>query len=321
MVPNVHLFLCIDKKISPGVVLHCMDLVRAKDWAQDTILVCDESWREFINHEQSVLFLDQSRFFKPSVGEIGRQVNEEELYDFLEQLDDLEINKVTQIGGLSWGRWIQSYVELLRPMEYQRLECANKICSIELINELSEKLKIDLSAGNCKKTLNTDVFLDPYDGQNLSDQFLKILSSDCWESFPQWLRIVVQNRDKRFFMEKGLTDKIIDRTEMEMSLCNQPVLCFSDQSPFALTSRSYNVALYNTETDQSAFVYGDIHIDSGKETPFTEMIHLLSCWREDRFGDLILGCFRQGVEIRFVDDFHHGVVKRNPFSHPSVLYH
>jgi len=324
MIPDVHLFLCTDKEISPGVILQCLDLMRAKHWQEEMILVCDESWRKFINVEQPVFFIDRDKFLKTGEDKITREVNGNNLEEFLEQLDDLEVTRVTQIGELFWGKWILFYLESFHsPIEYLKLDCKGKNRdSIQIINELSREFEIDLSLGIREKFNEMDVFLDPYKDQNLSQEFIRILSSNPKSFFPHWLRIAVLPKDKKFFIDKGFEDRIIDRTEMEISLFNQPVLCFSDNSPFALTSRSYNVALYNTETDQSAFIQGDIHISPRlPETSFSGIINILNHWRADRLQDVAFGCLNQGIEIHFIEGLDHGVFKRSLFPCPSLLQH
>ena len=324
MIPDVHLFLCIDRGISPGVVLHCLDLMRVKNWKGEIVLICDESWRKFINVEQQVFFVNKDKFLKIGEDKITRQVDENRLETFLEQLDDLEVNKVTQIGELFWGKWILSYLEFFHgPVEYMKLNCSDKKPdSIQVVNELSQKLKLDLSVGVREKPGGIDVFLDPYEDQNLSRKFMKILSSNSKNIFPRWLRIAVLPKDKRFFIGKGLEDRIVDRNEMEISLFNQPVLCFSDNSPFALTSRSYNVALYNTKTDRSVFIHGDIHINAGlSRASFSEIINILNHWKSNRLWDMTFRSLSQGIEIHFIENLDQGVVKRNLFPSPSLLHH
>ena len=287
------------------------------------VLICDESWKKFINIEQPVLFLDRNKFLKINEDKITREVDENRLEEFLEQLDDLEITKITQIGDLFWGKWILSYLESFHgSVEYRKLNCSGKNSnSIQIINELSREFKIDLSLGVREKSGKIDIFLDPYEDQNLSQEFLKILLSTSKSLFPHWLRIVVLPKDRKLFIDKGLEDQIIDRTEMEISLFNQPVVCFSDRSPFALTSRSYNVALYNTETDQSAFIQGDIHISPKLEISFSGIIDILNHWRTNCLQDLAFRCLSRGIEIHFVEGFHHGVVKRSLIPYPSLLHH
>ncbi len=286
-------------------------------------LICDASWKRFINIEQSVLFVDQNEFLKTTENKITREVNENKLEEFLEQLDDLEVSRITQTGDLFWGKWILSYLESFHgPVEYRKVNCNDKNSdSIEIINQLSQNLKIDLSSGIRRRSGKTDVFLDPYEDQNFSQEFLKILSSHSKTLFPQWLRVVVLPKDKKFLMDKGLEDQIIDRTEMEINLLNQPVLCFSDRSSFALTSRSYNVALYNTKTDQGAFIHGDIHMSPKLELSFSGLIDILNHWRTHRLQEMAFGCLSQGIDIHFIENSPHGVIRRNLLPHPSLLRH
>ena len=78
LIPEVHLFVCLDDRVSPGAILHSLDIARAQDWQQETVLICDEKWRSFVNVDQPVIFIDRQSFFQAS-GPSATSLNVEKL--------------------------------------------------------------------------------------------------------------------------------------------------------------------------------------------------------------------------------------------------
>lgn len=62
-IPQVHLFVCLDPRLSPGPVLQCLDYLRAKNWQKEIVLLCGQHWKNFINAEQGVIYFDKSDLF------------------------------------------------------------------------------------------------------------------------------------------------------------------------------------------------------------------------------------------------------------------
>ena len=143
LVPEVHLFVCLDPRVAPGPILHCLDIARAQDWQQETILVCDESWRPFVNIDQPVLFINKQKVF----GQQGSYLPESLPYldSFLEQLDHFQIQKITQIGDLTWGRWLQVYFSNETESPVQQINWEDStVSSLQVVNDVAQELALDL---------------------------------------------------------------------------------------------------------------------------------------------------------------------------------
>lgn len=321
LVPEVHLFICLDPRVSPGPVLHCLDVARAQDWQQETVLICDESWRPFVNIDQPVLFIDRQKILSHS------SENTEEamagLEGFLEQLDHFEIKQITQLGDLYWGRWLQAYFEneektLIQVIDWQSQA---ELSSLQVVNDLAHELALDMTSMISQEKKGAAIYIDPYQGSKLSAEFLRLIKNTDLSILPHWLNVVVHEKDFQSLAEFGLEDYLVDFSEFEMSLFNQSVLCFSDQSVFAQTSRSYNVALFQVEGESSLFVPGDIKISTNEDIHISELTNILAYWRTKRLKELAFQWLNMGVEISCIEDFHGRVIKRNLLNYSSDLYH
>ncbi len=321
LIPEVHLFVCLDSRISPGAILHCLDLARAQDWQQETVLICDESWRSFVNIDQPVLYVDKDKLFghsakSPDAAEVDY------LDQFLEQMDSFEIKKITQVGDLSWGRWLVTYFEKESPVDVLKIDWQQSdISSLELVNDIAEELSLDLSLPVSKTVKASSVYVDPYQEDELSPCFLDLIKGVDKFTLPSWLRVVCREEDVKTFESFGLGEALVDVQETEMSLFNQSVLCFSDSSPFCQTSRSYNIALFQTTTQQSLFVPGDIHIEVEEEIHVSELWNILAYWKAKRLKELAFQWLNMGVEIHHIESFHSRIVKRNLQNYSSDLFH
>ncbi len=319
LVPEVHLFICLDPRISPGPILHCLDMARAQDWQQETILVCDESWKSFVNIDQPVLFIDKKKVFGQDSDNVGDSIPY--LESFLEQLDHFEIQKITQIGELTWGRWLQVYFSAETESPVQQINWEEPaVSSLQIINDVAQELALDITMTARDGKKSGAVYVDPYCDEGLSQSFIQLIESLSPDDVPNWLTLVCKEKDEAFFIEKGFEESLIDFDEMETSLFNQPVLCFSDSSPLAHTSRSYNVATFGQEKDSSLFVPGDISIKPAEEIHIQELFNILAYWRGQRLKELAFQWLNMGIDIHCVENFHGRVVKRNLLNYSSDLY-
>ncbi len=319
LVPEVHLFICLDPRVSPGALLHSLDIARAQDWKQETVLICDESWRAYVNLDQPVLFIDRKKVFEGS-----QKPNDGFRYleDILEQLDHFEIKQVTQVGDLAWGRWLGAYFEDQPSVKTHVIDWGEKnVSSLELINDLANELALDITAPRQSQSKSASVYIDPYCGTSLSTEFLKLFGNLNGFQLPSWLSIIVKDDDIEKLNQMGLSECLVEYSESESQLFNQSILCFSDASPFAQTSRSYNVALYNTKTSQSLFVADDIFINSKEDIHASELFNILSYWKMKRLKELAFQWLNMGIEIHCLENFHSRVVCRNLLNYSSDLYH
>ena len=90
LIPEVHLFIALDPKVSPGPILQALDFFRVKEWQQETVLVCDSSWKKYVNVDQAVIFMDKEQFYSGTSSQ--GTVNTDVLEQFLEQLDSFQIS-------------------------------------------------------------------------------------------------------------------------------------------------------------------------------------------------------------------------------------
>ncbi len=320
LVPEVHLFICLDPRISPGPILHLLDVARAQDWQQETVLICDESWKPFVNIDQPVLFIDRDRVFGQDSQ--GAANSLPYLENFLEQLDNFEIQHITQIGNLSWGRWLEVYFDSESSAPMQSLNWEEKqISSLQIINDLAQELGLDLGSFVNAEKKSSGVYIDPYVEGKLSQEFLKLVSDLNGISVPSWLSIVCQDEDVETLSQLGLEDCLVEPSECETSLFNQPVFCFSDQSMFAHTSRAYNIAIYKSETENSLFVPGDISIEPNTDIHISEIFNILAYWRTKRLKELAFQWLNMGIKINCIENFYGRAVRRNLLNYSSDLYH
>lgn len=320
LINEVHLFVALDPQLSPGPVLQALDYFRVKEWQQETVLICDARWKQFVNIDQPAIFLNKSDFYQKQSFQAGL-VNTETLDQLLEQLDSFQITHVTQIGSLAWGRWLQAYLEAVPDVEYVHIESQKiKSPSIGLLNDLSHKLGIDLSVPLSEKSTSSAVYLDPYDGEFLSETFVELLKQRGSVPLPEWLNIISKEADQSQLIKLGIEEHIVDFDDMEVTLFNQKILCFSDQSQFAQTSRSYNVALFSCQPDCSLFFQGDISISTKESVHLSELINILAYWKAGRLKELAFQWFDMGIEISIVEFFHNHLVKRSLLNYSADLY-
>jgi hypothetical protein len=321
LISQVHLFVALDVSLSPGPILQTLDYFRAKEWQTETVLLCDISWKPYIDIDHPIIFLNKEDFYIKGV-DSSEIVNMDVLNQFLEQLDSFDIVNVTQIGKLSWGRWLQAYLEETPEVQYLKVAEENpKTTSIELINQLSEELAIDLSMPTKEKNISSSLYIDPYTDNKVSPIFMSLLKNRGSMALPEWLNIIVRNGDHELYKNLNIEDSLIEYEESEISLFNQSILCFDDTSTFAQSSRSYNVATFNCKADQSLFVQGDISIKTDQEIHFSELINILSYWKVSRLKELAFQWFNMGIEIQTIEIFHNRIVKRNLLNYASDLQH
>ena len=167
---------------------------------------------------------------------------------------------------------------------------------------------------------NSQIYIDPYINEELSEEFLELIE-ESQDSFPQWMSIICQEKDKDFFSQLGFADHIIDPEEVETHLFNQYVVCFDEFSPLAQASRSYNVALYTNKNTKgsSAFVPGDIIIQPQEPIHISELFNLLAYWKRNRLKELAFQWINMGVDIDVIENFHSRIVKRKLQSYASDL--
>lgn len=320
LVPQVHLFVCLDSRIAPGVVLHALDLARAQDWQQETVLICDESWSHRVNIDQPVMFIDKGRLFNQGRSKT-HSYNVEVLEALLEQLDHFEITQVTQIGELNWGRWLIAYFEQENNVQMNHLVWSDsEISSLHVMNEMSKVMGLDVNSGISKSPPQSAVYVDPYEGSDLSPGLVNLLEEVGSMELPQWLIFAVDEKDEEFFNSKGLSDWTVERGELEMSLFNQSVFCFDEGSPFVQTSRSYNVAILSDKADEAMYLPGDIQIKTKENIHLSELANILVYWKSRRLRELAFQWMNMGIEINIVEDFHGRLIKRNLLNYSTDLF-
>lgn len=321
LIPQVHLFLCLDDRVTPGVILQLLDMARVQEWQEELILICDESWKPFVNVDQPVMFLDKNKFFAKKENLEG-SYNLDYLEEVLDQLDHFEIKKVTQIGNLQWGRWLKAYLEGENGVNESVVEWdKNKVSALQVLNDVADELGIDISSSDSQTLKSNDVFIDPYEADGLSNEFTDLLANIKSQHWPDWLFIVVKEEDEDLFKSKDLEDQIILENDISASHTNQSVLCFSSQSPFVQTSRNYNVALYNCEGKDSLFLPGDISIQSTDTDHLSEIINILTYWKLRRLKELSFQWLNMGIVIHHLEIFHSRVVQRNLLNYSLDLFH
>jgi hypothetical protein len=318
LVPEVHLFICLDAKVAPGPVLQCLDLARAQDWQQETVLLCDQSWKPYVNIDQPVIYVDKEKIF--SSANIGNSLDP--LEELLQQLDSFEVQRITQVGQLTWGRWLQVYFEADSDTPVERLTWdENTLSSLQVMNDLTQELSLDISSAQPDSKRSGVVYVDPYDGDSLSPVFLRLLENANASMIPEWLNFICKEEDTEVFKEMGFDESVVELSELETSLFNQSVLCFSDQSVFSHTSRSYNIAIFGGDGLSSLFLPGDISIVSSADLHVTELFNILAYWRMCRLKELAFQWFNMGIEVFCIEDFHGRVVRRNLLNYCSDLLH
>ncbi len=320
IIPRVHLFVCLDERVSPGVVLQLLDLSRVQDWQEELILICDKSWKPFVNVDQPVIFLDKEKFFSGNNND-AISTNTTYMDDLLDQLDLFEIQKVTQIGGLSWGRWLKVYLEGEKLSTYSVIDwMQKKISSLQVLNDVADELAIDLcfTQGSLR---SNDVLIDPYTNKEINTEFKRLISNINAKYWPDWLYIISKHGDESFLTSIGLEAQIVSEEDVSTYHTNQSVLCFSQDSPFVQASRNYNVALYNCNGRDQFFVPGDISIQTTETDHLSEIINILSYWKTNRLRELSFQWLNMGIEIYHLETFHSRVVQKNLLNYSLDLFH
>ena len=318
LVPDVHLIICLDSRIAPGPVLHALDMARAQEWQQETVLVCDETWKKFVNIDQPVVYVDREKIFSDNVADNSIPY----LESFLSQLDSFEVHRVTQIGELSWGRWLDVYFESDATLPIEILSWPeSEVSSLQVINELAQELSLDITAPLREQSKSSAVYIDPYDNEELSPKFLELVKGLKGTEVPNWLSVVCREQDFNLLASHGLEDALVEFKEFEMSLFNQPVLCFSKRSIFSQTSRSYNIAVFEDEDISSLFMPGDISVAPKTEIHISELFNILAYWRSKRLKELSFQWMNMGIEIKCVENFHSRVVLRDLLNYSTDLFH
>ncbi len=321
VIPQVHLFLCLDPRVSPGVILHLLDLARAQDWREETILICDEIWKPLVNVDQPVLFLNREKFFEKKQGQT-EPFNLEYLEEVLDHLDHFEIKKVTQIGQLQWGRWLKAYLDQEDGVDHKVISWGKKnLSALQILNDVADELAIDISSLGSKATKGNEVLIDPYDNEGIAQEFLSLIDNIDEKYWPEWLTIIVKEQDEEMFKGKSLEEQVVLETDVVANHNNQSVLCFSSQSPFLQTSRNFNVALYNSGGKDNLFLQGDISIQSKEIEHISEIINILTYWKSGRLKELSYQWLNMGIVIYHLEVFHSRVVQRNLLNYSQDLFH
>ncbi len=319
LVPEVHLFICLDQRLSPGPILQALDIIRCKNWQSELILLCDSSWKSVLGPEQSVIYLNREEIYH-SPNNQPQQINNKALDQFLEQLDSLEITEVTQLGHLSWARWLNSYLDQVEGKKYNTVSFdSNSISSIDLLNQLAAELKIDLSIPQSSNQPTAEVFLDPYHEQELSHDFIKMVTAKD-QNLPDWMTILCWPSDEAKLKKLGLAKNLMDYSEGQAQIQNQNVICFSDRSPLACCSRSNNIALFNCVKDQSLFMSGDLSIRTDETLYWSELFSIITYWKTGRLKELAFQWLKKGIEIETVELNHNRLTKRNLINYSTDLF-
>ena len=298
---NVHLFICLDERVSPGPVLQCLDFFRVENWQDEYIVVCDKSWSHIVSDEHAAIFVDREDYYTKTDSD-SRMVNVDNLNRLLEELDDLAITQVTQIGELRWARWFKAYLDGLNLRSFNTIDINNQQKnSLNLVNQLFQTLKLDASLVDCSRSKNPEIYIDPYNKGVFDPIFLKIFDPNHKRFVPPWMSIVVQKKDVAFFEKLGLGSFLIDFEESQSRLFNQAVVCFSDDSFFAQQSRSYNVAVVGEDSEKSLYVSGDVAIHFDIDLDLTELVNILNYWKSNRLRELAFQWFNMGIHIDIVE--------------------
>ena len=317
-VPQVHLLICFDERVLPGVVLQSLDILRTKQWQHETVLICDESWKPYVNIDQAVIFVDKKVFEGVKAGQPATH----SLELVLDQLDNFEIVEVTQIGKLNWGRWIVGYFDDDHNVKKNSINWDEKeLSSIQVINDLTHELAIDPTSPSSGRIKSQAVFIDPYVENELCPSFLEMLDKIDAQYWPHWLQIIIHNKDKDKIKNASMDQHIVDISEHEISLFNQSILCFSENSPYCQTSRSYNVAVIGGKNSKALFLPGDISIQFSEPSHPLELFNILAYWKANRLRELAFQWLNMGIEIWFIESFLGRVASRNLLNYSADLFH
>ena len=307
LIPQVHLIICMDPRVAPGPVLHALDVLRAKEWQTETVLVCDLSWKKYISAEQSALYLDRKQFFHSDfVGTKNEIVKVDALEDFLAKLDDFEITQLTQVGELSWGRWLQTYFDEEEIEKKKHIEVrVGDVAAIEVANQLAEGFNIDLAEMVKINTKSDTIYIDPYVEGEVSTKFMHWLDKEK-VNLPEWCNVICNEEDKASFEAMGLEENLIVESEIDAHLFNQGVVVFDEDSPFAQASRSFNVAYCSfseIKNPKCIYIPGDIACAIEDDLHWVEFLNLLTYWKKGRLRELAFQWNEMPVSIQLVEGF------------------
>ncbi len=269
--------------------------------------------------EQAVIYLDKKDFYQIVDGK-NSQINNQFLEQFLQQLDTFELTQVTQVGHLAWARWISSYLDQIEGKKYNSIAIdGDKVSSVDLLNQLASELKLDLSAPVLATPATAEVFVDPYVKNEFSPDFLRMMTTKD-QSLPDWVTVLYHPQDEKKMKKLGLSNNSMELSDAKVHIQNQNVLCFSDQSTFACCSRSYNVALFNTDSDNSLFTHGDLSLKSQETLYWSELFSILTYWKSGRLKELAFQWLKKGIEIETIELNHNRLMKRNLINYSTDLF-
>jgi hypothetical protein len=298
-IPQVHLIVCTDDSLPPGPVLQMLDILRASRWQQELVLVASKKWQPYLNSEIGAICIERSLIAGPQKGEDGAT----HLDSLLNQLSEFDIQEVSVVGELNWGRWILSYFEELSVPSINKIDlpadCSN---SARLLEHMLQS--VNLNNVNMAQLFRSgsEVYIDPYSMGDISPVFKDLMQTIDRQEWPTWLYVISADTDLSFFESIGLGESVIVLDEALVHLGNKSVVTFCDQSHFAQTSRTYPVALIKNEARSSLFLSGDIHIDWNVSIDFSEIFNILNYWRTQRLLELAFQWGKMGIQIDILDD-------------------
>ncbi len=314
-IPQVHLVICLDSRIAPGPVLQALDAIRAKFWQKEVVCLCDKSWQPFLGNEAAVVSLDKESIYKGMTGsELSKSLD-----SLLAQLDDFDIKQVTTVGELHWGRWLGSYFDSRNIEKYNKINIDKPDSSLQVINAIYKNLEIEPLTLLSRESEPRSVFVDPYEMGDISQKFLDMMINIDHKQLPKWLKIICRSDDMPLLRKIGLKGFIVERSEAEVHLAVDPVLCFDSESVYIQTSRSYKVAVYAQPAERSMFFAGDLHIQSESEIDLVELLNIINYWRADRLQELSFQWLNMGIDIHVVEQAQDRVGLRNLMSYSTDL--
>lgn len=296
--------------------MQAMDYLRAKNWQQEVVFLCDSSWRLALQYESGMMYLNKDSIYK----NLSQTKGQVELDRTLTQLDDFDIKQVSILGSLGWGRWLLPYFEGRNVDQVDTVEVGNhKSSSLGLMNKLLDHFKLDGGIGYIKKTKATQVYIDPYIENKISPQFMSWLDSAGSARLPDWLHIILRPEDKISLTKWD--NHCVGPEEANCFIDEKAIFCFSDNSPYAQCSRSYPVALFSDQNLSCLFFKGDIAIKTKHDVDFWEIINILNYWRSHRMEELGLQWSNMGIDILTVTSIQNLLSWRDLCSYSSDHFH
>lgn len=315
IVPQVHLVLCMDPKTPVGPLLQALDLLRARDWQKEIILVCDAAWSKNIDPNDSVWFMERNKLLNQDLSSRNNQA----LDEFLEQLDDMEIVEVTEVGDLGWARWLHSYLETLDQLQY-RVLMPDGVTTIptDFMNQLSRSWGLDQKACLVNSS-HPDIIIDPYLDGSISPLFIGLLKT-LENRVPEWITILCKQSDWSHLDKMIGEGSLMDYEDISVCTLKHSLLVFDSLSPLFQCSRSYNVALLNSENTRHLFVPGDIQIHCKEPMYWSELLTLLNYWRISRLPELAFQWSKVDRNIVICELSHQRLVERNLLEYSNDLH-